>query len=154
MYFELSEKILGVECFEAPTLPPSIPGIRLNILLEKEVLKYNDISRGTKIIKAEIEKNKCISVIDNFGRTISAKAFIFATGGILMGGLKVYDKGLIIEKIFNSKIFQKNPMNMEKSHETLSVLQTSGVIINRFLNPLSQNDKIVENVFIRLNTFS
>ena len=42
---------------------------------------------------------------------------------------------------------QKNPMNMEKSHETLSVLQTSGVIINRFLNPLSQNDKIVENVF-------
>ena len=36
---ESAEKVLNKKCFEAPTLPPSIPAIRLNLDLEKEVMK-------------------------------------------------------------------------------------------------------------------
>ena len=144
---EIAEKILNKKCFEAPTLPPSIPGIRLNKLLEKEVLKYNDIYRGANIGQAKIENNKCLFVLDNFGRKITAKAFIFANGGVLMGGLKVNDKGIIIEKICNSKVFQQNPMNASKSHEALSALQISGVIVDKNLKPLNQKGDIIENVF-------
>ncbi len=64
-----------------------------------------------------------------------------------MGGLKVNDQGKIIEQICNSKIFQQNPMNTNKSYETLSALQISGVVTNKKLKPLNQKGYIIENVF-------
>tara|TARA_Y100000590_G_scaffold203178_1_gene230532 strand:+ start:449 stop:1681 length:1233 start_codon:yes stop_codon:yes gene_type:complete len=144
---KLAEKILNKNCLEASTLPPSVPGMRLNKYLEKEVLKHDDIYRGTNIAKAKINENKCLFITDNFGRKIFAKTFIFANGGILMGGLKVNDQGKIIEQICNSKIFQENPMNTNKSYETLSALQISGVVTNKKLKPLNQEGNIIENVF-------
>ena len=113
---ESAEKTLSKKCFEAPTLPPSIPGIRLNKELEREVLKKNYIHRGSHILKANIENNKCLSVVDNFERIIKARAFVIANGGILMGGIKVKSDGEIKEEIFDSKIQNNNHINCEKSY--------------------------------------
>ena len=144
---ESAEKTLSKKCFEAPTLPPSIPGIRLNKELEREVLKNNYIHRGSHILKANIENNKCLSVVDNFERIIKARAFVIANGGILMGGIKVKSDGEIKEEIFDSKIQNNNHINCEKSYETLNALQTSGVLTDNKLKPISNSNKQLENVF-------
>ena len=142
-----AEKTFSKKCFEAPTLPPSIPGIRLNKILEREVLKKNYIHRGSHILKANIENNKCLSVVDNFKRIIKARAFIFANGGILMGGIKVKSNGEIVEEIFDSKIQNNNHAKFEKSYETLNALQTSGVLTDNKLKPISKSNNQLENVF-------
>ena len=128
-------------------MPPSIPGIRLNKILEREVLKKNYIHRGSHILKANIENNKCLSVVDNFKRIIKARAFIFANGGILMGGIKVKSNGEIVEEIFDSKIQNNNHTKCEKSYETLNALQTSGVLTDNKLKPISNSNNQLENVF-------
>ena len=55
-----------------------------------------------------------------------------------MGGLSVNTDGSIVEKIFNSKINQINPMACEKSYESLNALQSSGILTDEKLKPLSE----------------
>ena len=144
---QTAEKILNKKCVEAPTLPPSIPGIRLNLDLEKEVMKHNNLHKGSIITQSKIENNKCLSLLDNFERTFTADTFIVSNGGILMGGIKVYSNGDIKEKIFNPKIQNNNHLLKEKSSLSLNALQTSGVVTNNKLNPFLDDDSIIKNVF-------
>ena len=144
---KIAEKILNKKCVEAPTLPPSIPAIRLNLDLEKELMKHNNLHKGSIISKSKIENNKCLSLTDNFERTFKADTFIVSNGGILMGGLKVCSNGKIIEKIFNPKIQNNNHLLKEKTSLSLNALQTSGVVTNKKLNPFSDNNSIIKNIF-------
>jgi len=144
---QTAEKILNKKCVEAPTLPPSIPGIRLNLDLEKEVMQHNNLHKGSIISKAKIENHKCLFLKDNFERTFTSETFIVSNGGILMGGIKVYSNGDIKEKIFNPKIQNNNHLLKEKSSLSLNALQTSGVVTNNKLNPFLDDDSIIKNVF-------
>ena len=144
---QTAEKILNKKCVEAPTLPPSIPAIRLNLDLEKEVMQHNNLHKNSIISKAKIENKKCLFVKDNFDRTFTADTFIVSNGGILMGGLKVYSNGDIKEKIFNPKIQNNNHLLKEKTSLSLNALQTSGVVTNKKLNPFSDNNSIIKNIF-------
>lgn len=144
---QTAEKILNKKCVEAPTLPPSIPAIRLNLDLEKEAMQHNNLHKNSIISKAKIENKKCLFVKDNFDRTFTADTFIVSNGGILMGGLKVYSNGDIKEKIFNPKIQNNNHLLKEKTSLSLNALQTSGVVTNKKLNPFSDNNSIIKNIF-------
>ena len=144
---QIAEKILNKKCYEAPTLPPSIPAIRLNLDLEKEVMKFNNIHKGSIISEAKIENNKCLFLMDNFERTYTADTFVVSNGGILMGGIQVSSNGDIKEKIFNPKIQNNNHLSKEKNYQSLNALQTSGVVTNKKLNPFLDNDSIIKNVF-------
>ena len=144
---QTAEKILNKKCVEAPTLPPSIPAIRLNLDLEKEVMEHNNLHKGSVISKAKIENNKCLYLMDNFERIFNADAFVVSNGGVLMGGIKVYSNGDIRENIFNPKIQNNNHLLKDKSSESLNALQTSGVLTNNKLNPFLDDDSIINNVF-------
>ncbi|MBG77133.1 MAG: Anaerobic glycerol-3-phosphate dehydrogenase subunit B [Alphaproteobacteria bacterium MarineAlpha5_Bin12] len=144
---QTAEKILNKKCVEAPTLPPSIPAIRLNLDLEKEVMEHNNLHKGSVISKAKIENNKCLYLMDNFERIFNADAFVMSNGGVLMGGIKVYSNGDIRENIFNPKIQNNNHLLKDKSSESLNALQTSGVLTNNKLNPFLDDDSIINNVF-------
>ena len=144
---QTAEKILNKKCIEAPTLPPSIPAIRLNLDLENEVMKNSSINKNSTIIEAKIENKKCLFLKDNFDRTFTADTFIVSNGGILMCGLKVYSNGDIKEKIFNPKIQNNNHLLKEKTSLSLNALQTSGVVTNKKLNPFSDNNSIIKNIF-------
>jgi glycerol-3-phosphate dehydrogenase subunit B len=144
---QTAEKILNKKCVEAPTLPPSIPAIRLNLDLEKEAMQHNNLHKNSIISQAKIENKKCLFVKDNFDRTFTADTFIVSNGGILMGGLKVYSNGDIKEKIFNPKIQNNNHLLKEKTSLSLNALQTSGVVTNKKLNPFSDNNSIIKNIF-------
>ena len=144
---QTAEKILNKKCVEAPTLPPSIPAIRLNLDLEKEVMEHNNLHKGSVISKAKIENNKCLYLMDNFERIFNADAFVVSNGGVLMGGIKVYSNGDIRENIFNPKIQNNNHLLKDKSSQSLNALQTSGVLTNNKLKPFLDDDSIINNVF-------
>ena len=50
-------------------------------------------------------------------------------------------------KHFDSKIQNNNHINCEKSYETLNALQTSGVLTDNKLKPISNSNNQLENVF-------
>jgi len=110
-------QLLGKPIFEIPTMPPSIPGIRLKeaflrflpskgvyCLFQKHVLKAKPTSEGGFLL--------------DIGRTahedsIRANAVLLATGRFLGGGLQS-DHTSVAEPIFNLPVFQ--PKNRELWH--------------------------------------
>ena len=101
----LLEAELGLPVFEIPTLPPSIPGIRLHELLVAAVERtgarvYNgmqmlDSSSSGNIIRA-VQTEAAARV-----KAHTAKNYILATGGILGGGTHAEYDGQVREVVFN-----------------------------------------------------
>ena len=100
---ELQERI-GVPLFEMPTLPPSVPGLRLQEALERKAAE-----KGTyhlfrhRVGKAEPGKEGGFKVpILRDGetiRTVSSGAVILASGRFLGGGLQA-DRKIVREPLF------------------------------------------------------
>lgn len=98
---ELSQ-LLGGEAFEIPTLPPSIPGLRLQGILRRAIL-----SAGGRIVdSAEAielnEKDGYLEVITvAAARTARhlARAAVLATGGLLGGGIVGEASGELVEVV-------------------------------------------------------
>ena len=87
------EESLGVKVFEVPTIPPSLPGMRLARSLAARVrLLGGDLLQGFPVFSADIKGRVCSSVIVSTPgrpRCIRGKSFILATGGVLGGGILV-----------------------------------------------------------------
>lgn len=87
------ERLTGLTIFEIPTMPPSVPGIRLREIVE-QILP----SRGLALIPQQKVKNVTflpdyveLVLADNHGPIrIEAKAVLLATGRFLSGGLKAH----------------------------------------------------------------
>ncbi len=113
------EQRLGVRLFEIPTLPPSVPGLRLERLLRKTTL-----AAGGNLI----EGARAVGRVDGAsgGRRVSgvaaltaggprlygAAAVLLASGGFLHGGLVARQDGLIQESVFDL------PVSAEGGRET------------------------------------
>ncbi len=84
------QRLVGLPIFEIPTMPPSVPGIRLREMFEQvfpgKGLTLIPQQKVTSLIfKAD---TTLLSLADNYGPiTIAAKAVILATGRFLSGGL-------------------------------------------------------------------
>jgi len=87
------ETLTGVEIFEIPTMPPSVPGIRLRELLE-QVLPRKGVAlipqhKVTSLVFAD--DGATLSVSDSFGPIrVHAQTVILATGRFLSGGLEAH----------------------------------------------------------------
>lgn len=85
------EQLTGLTIFEIPTMPPSVPGIRLRELFEQLFPQ-----RGLTLVPQQkvdrlhfTGEGALLELADNFGPiTIEAKAVILATGRFLSGGLQ------------------------------------------------------------------
>lgn len=103
------EEIIGVEVFEIPVLPPSIPGIRIfNRFKEWLIQKGVTFLLGHFISDAILKGKRCEGVhilnppVSNF---YSADRYILATGRFSGGGLAA-DEEKIFEPIFNLPVAQ------------------------------------------------
>lgn len=90
------EATLGIPIFEIPTLPPSIPGIRLNRLLVQSIKAAGgQVHEGLQVAGMQVEKtlngqSRLTGVYSEAAarrRLHRAGNFVIATGGILGGGL-------------------------------------------------------------------
>ena len=87
------EDQLGIPIFEIPTLPPSIPGIRLHNLLVKAIEeKGGRVIQGMQVVAAETRDGMVSTLFSEAAARLKphrASKFILATGGILGGGIHV-----------------------------------------------------------------
>lgn len=91
------EKLTGLTIFEIPTMPPSVPGIRLREMFE-QVLPQKGITLipQQKITAIDFGDDSAIlNLSDNYGPiVIETKAVILATGRFLSGGLEAHITGI------------------------------------------------------------
>jgi glycerol-3-phosphate dehydrogenase subunit B len=96
---------LGVPVFEIPTLPPSVPGIRLYSALKRALLRS-----GTRILldmtatRGLIEGNRAVGVVvpsPAREAMVRADRIILATGGLYGGGIASNRHGDMREAVFD-----------------------------------------------------
>jgi glycerol-3-phosphate dehydrogenase subunit B len=125
------EKLIGVPLFEIPTLPPSVPGLRL-----KEAFDRSLRNRGIRFL-SQRQVLEVRSKSDGFfeldiGRSttehrLNVKSVILASGRFIGGGLHA-DRKRIRETIFDLPVYQ--PANRVEWHRR-DFLDPRGHLINR-----------------------
>ncbi len=112
---------LGVDVFEIPLPPPSVPGLRLfNLLVEALRKRRGELVLGPRA-SGRVEKRygvrRVVGVsLETAGgrRDLNADAVILASGGFLNGGLELRQDGTVTESVFSLPI----PLPSRKSNRS------------------------------------
>lgn len=103
--FERLQARVGAPIFEIPTLPPSVPGIRLTNALRNRLRQMGvRIEINADVIGFHAEGDRVLWIeSESSGRPLKHRAekFILATGGILGGGINSDHTGKVWEVVFN-----------------------------------------------------
>jgi glycerol-3-phosphate dehydrogenase subunit B len=95
---------LGTEVFEVPTIPPSVPGIRLYRALTGELRQVGGrVILGATVTGAETDGDRLrgvVAAVAGRNRTFPADAVVLATGGLAVGGIELERDGPR-ETVFN-----------------------------------------------------
>jgi len=98
------QETLGVPVFEIPTLPPSIPGMRLHRLLLRIIREAGGrVYEGMQALHAEHDGVRILQVFTEAAarqKAHRARNFLLATGGLLGGGLYSDYTGKVTETVF------------------------------------------------------
>jgi glycerol-3-phosphate dehydrogenase subunit B len=94
---------LGVELFEIPILPPSVPGMRLFNVLRDDFQRHSGRLIVGPTVRGRLEERRATVTADMNGRKrdYEAEAIILATGGFLNGGLTGEFEGTVQESVFD-----------------------------------------------------
>jgi len=145
---------LGCHIFEIPTMPPSIPGLRIKEAMDTYLREIGVLALlPKKILKARHQNKVFVLKIGDttVEHTVQAKAVILASGRFLGGGL-IAERKCVREAIFNLPVYQ--PGNRKEWHSR-NFFDTRGHAINRAgleidhqFRPLSGNGRrAFENLF-------
>jgi len=124
------EKQLGVNLFEIPTMPPSIPGLRLKEFFETALPNYGIRCMMPKRVLAVDKKGREFSVQIGDAEpdhVIKTRGIILASGRFVGRGLHA-DRLKIRESVFNLPVYQ--PEKRREWHR-FEFLHPSGHPINR-----------------------
>lgn len=125
------ERRIGVPLFEIPTMPPSVPGLRLKEAFEQHLpLKGVDLISHQQVLRARYER-RGFFVLDigdaQKKLSIRSRAVVLATGRFIGQGLRA-DRLEIRETLFNLPVHQ--PATREHWH-LKDFLDPKGHPINR-----------------------
>ncbi|MGH2417041.1 MAG: anaerobic glycerol-3-phosphate dehydrogenase subunit B [Candidatus Limnocylindria bacterium] len=99
-----AEGALGRRVFEMPSLPPSVPGLRLFEALRRRILDHGGrIQIGFDVVSVERSGRRVIAIhTEAASRTLrlAANAFVLATGGIAGAGIRARPDGTLVERVF------------------------------------------------------
>lgn len=150
-----AERALAVPCREFPTLPPSIPGLRLSRALTARLRRAGAlIHDGARPRGASVAQGRCRLLYDAADRGFAADTYIAATGGLLMGGLAVEPDGRVRESVFGLDVIQTAPLAAERPDRTLAALHEAGVATDERLRPLASGRPAVDNLFVTGRTLA
>ncbi|WP_066852837.1 glycerol-3-phosphate dehydrogenase subunit GlpB [Halodesulfovibrio spirochaetisodalis] len=147
---EEMEKELGVKVFELPTLPASVPGMRLKSLFEGRISTLGvDLKLQHKVFSITPLNDGRYEV--TFGvqaptEKVVAKGVVLATGRFLGGGLFA-DRHHIVETVMNLPVSQ--PADREEWHRTDLLdprghkVSSAGVEVDSSFRPVDENGEVV-----------
>ena len=151
------ETRLGRPVFEIPTLPPSIPGMRLHSILVGAI-EHNGgrVFEGMQAIAAQSGSGKILSVSSEAGvrnREHFARDFILASGGIMGGGLKTFYDGSSVETVFNLPTSVPEQRNEWLEREFLApvghAIFKAGIQVDQDFRPVSPHGQVIyDNLMI------
>jgi glycerol-3-phosphate dehydrogenase subunit B len=99
------EKKLNRPVFEIPTLPPSVPGMRLHLVLKQAVTRQGgQVFDGMEIIGADVKDDLVSTVYSEAAarrRAQPAQVYLLASGGLLGGGITTDLDGNVRESILD-----------------------------------------------------
>ena len=147
------EELTGCLIYEIPTLPPSIPGLRLDNALKSRLAALGGVySQSDKVTGGRISGDVLEEVVTaNSGATgYAAGHYVLATGSFISGGLKCAFNQLE-EPVFGLKIrgsqdrreWYSKKFFDTKGHPFLSY----GVETDDTLNPYAPDGTTVKNLF-------
>ncbi len=146
------EKELGVPVFECLSLPPSVPGQRLQQILENAANDIGvEIHRGLQVLSAHIENNECKTletVSDIYRQTFKADVYVLASGSFIAEGL-YFDGNKFYEPVFNLPVHRDNRNNfserrLESGNHRIAF---AGIQVNQAMKPIAQNGDVLTNLF-------
>lgn len=109
--FDSMRSRLGVDLFEIPTLPPSLPGLRLERALRREAARSGvELIEGPSV-RGEVDGRSggrrvsgVVATTAGGPRVFRADAVVLATGGPLHGGWLTFGNGEVQESVFGLPI--------------------------------------------------
>lgn len=141
----------GAPVFEIPTLPPSVPGLRLTAALRRLLTGHNvRVEVGMEVISVGVENGLVRWVeTETSARPLrhAARGFVLATGGILGGGFSSDQHGRCWETIFNLPL--NVPQDRSQWFRPLFLdpegqpVFRSGVTVNSQFQPLDGRGSVV-----------
>ena len=140
---------LGCTVLEVPTLPPCLPGARLNNLCRRHVTGHAGVVReGVRIAGMSTDADRVVSVQDEGGREIEASAVILATGGALMGGLTIDSHGAVHEPTLGLAVNQTSPLSEIHSEGAVDALHRAGIETDPSFRPCHDGSQAWQNLFV------
>jgi glycerol-3-phosphate dehydrogenase subunit B len=95
---------LGHEVIEIASLPPSVPGLRVAMALERQIVGAGGrVQVGFDVVQVERERRTIVAVhTEAASRTLrlAGDAFVLATGGIGGAGIRADPSGRLEERVF------------------------------------------------------
>lgn len=148
------ERRLGRPVFEIPTLPPSVPGMRVFAVLREALRRAGgEVILNAEVVGPALENGRVVGVRANLGRrevVHPADHVVLATGGFASGGLALDSRwnahefalGLPLAHVpaagearFTDSYFEEQP------------LSRAGIAVDRELRPLgAEGEPVYDNV--------
>ena len=135
-----AERVLGHRVFEMPSLPPSVPGLRLFEALRRRILAGGGrIQIGFDVVDIERAGGRVVAIhTEAASRTlrIRAEAFVLATGGLAGSGIRALHEGTLVERVFGLPVVAP-PRDRWFSDDPLlpHPLESAGIAVDSTLAP-------------------
>jgi glycerol-3-phosphate dehydrogenase subunit B len=151
----LLEELLGVPVFEIPILPPSLPGRRVYTCLKRAIYERGgQLVTGCGVRDTTVKNGQVQSIRYSGGsgdRTLSAGAFVLASGGFFSGGL-LCTRTRIIEPVFDLKLRDVPELHDRFDPEFLAKpghrIGKAGVEFDERFVPSTQDGQPFSNLFV------
>lgn len=147
------EQRLAREVFEIPTLPASVPGMRLHGLLVGAIEEAGgSVFHGMKAVGAAHAEGRITAVYTEAAarrQVLHAEAFVLASGGILGGGLVAGWDGSVAETVFDLPLVTPSRwFQPEFLHPAGHPIYRAGLAVDGSLRPTDSAGRVVhQNLF-------
>jgi len=147
-------RVLGAPVMELATLPPSVPGLRLQRALRRYVLARGvRVTDNIRVTEAEVEGGICRAVIADDGlrrRRFEGRSFVLATGSFVSGGFTGYGDH-VTEPVMHLPVHGRGlvagdePFFATQGREFMKV----GLLVDENLHPVDDKGRVLyNNVFV------
>jgi glycerol-3-phosphate dehydrogenase subunit B len=151
------QRLSGAQVFEIPTLPPSVPGMRLFAIFQEAIAKAGGrIQLGSAVVRGEGAGGRLTAVYTEAAareQEHRARAFLLATGGVAGGGIRTDHTGAVWEAALDLPLRAPNGRGEWFAPRFLAEgghpIYRAGVAVDQQLRPLDGDGRLVyQNVVV------